>query len=98
MRNEGDVEATQDRLLGLSIKQKPKRGIDAPFGGILAAAEPLPSLLGHRDLMSGLPVGFADRDRKTHRIAFARTFHRDHRLWISTHAFIARLGAIGPQV
>src|SRR6266540_3952273 len=50
-RDHGDVEASEDRLLGLAIEQETEGCLEAPLRRMLAGGEPRARLARHRDVV-----------------------------------------------
>ncbi|MCA6114645.1 hypothetical protein J6524_06890 [Bradyrhizobium sp. WSM 1738] len=75
-----DVETLQDRSLGLAIKQKFERCLDAALGRVRAHRQPFANISSHRDVMARLAVSRTDDDLEFEWIAFAGSLDLDHSL------------------
>ena len=75
-----DVEAQQDRLLGLAIKQELERRRYATLRCVRAHSQSFATVSCHRDVMAGFAVSRTDDDFELEWIAFAGSLDLDHSL------------------
>jgi hypothetical protein len=73
-----DVEAQQDRPLGLAIKQELERCRYATLRCVRARRQSFATVSCHRDVMAGFAVSRTDDDFELEWIAFAGSLDLDH--------------------
>lgn len=58
--DQGDVDASEDRLFGLTIEQESERRLKAALRRVSALRQSLASVAHHRHMMTALAAAFAD--------------------------------------
>jgi len=90
-----NVEAPQDRLLGLAIKQESERRLDATLRRVPVSRQSFASVSCHGHMMTSLAVSHADDDLELEWIAFAGSRDRDHSLPLIVIAASGRIDVYG---
>src|SRR5262245_7437903 len=89
-RDHCHVERAKDGFLRLTIKQEFERGLEAALRRVPTRGEPFAGCFGHRDMVTGFTIAFADHDVEFQNIAVGCSFDIDHRrlhalFFTSTH-------------
>src|SRR5215472_12020431 len=67
-RDRRQVEAPEDRFLGLAVEQEPEGRLETAFGRMLARRQPLAHLSRHGDVVTSLTLSFADDHLENERV------------------------------
>jgi hypothetical protein len=77
-RNHRNIEASEDRLLGLPVEQEAKSGLEATLGRMLAGCQLLAFHFRYCDAVTGFTLSFTDHDLEIEWVALTDALHLDH--------------------